>query len=1073
MAKNNKYQKKNRSRLFGGLVGLCLAGATLSTGIAGLASEKARMFIADTAKKAVDKNTYIQAFDDVVGWGQSIVDNLKGKGISANIPAGVTDENVQDSEIPADVQSNSETTTGVTQSNTNASTAGAVENNQNVGNEVDSIAKNIAESAHDNSQKLGETDLINKSNEQLKSDIYKKVQELLQGNSSLSRFSTQFDTIDEVKSIMEKTLAEKNGETSTITTPSLYDYKNFSDEISTNKEFNKAINIAISNYSMLNSVEQKTENDKTGDITPIEEIESDIERETPDQGTYVQAYDTQRSQVKVGLAGALVGVGLASFAVFELLKRRLAKGSEARKSETRFYMGQRNVRSAEKLSRIEQEIDSRNKKIRSLKEKNVRSNNKINNSVRDLKIQTQLKKIAKLEKKESKLEEKCYRASKYSADKNKETNYKYLKRYTSRAFNLELNSFVNRVRGKKRRTFFNNESRLGLETYANVLKAGNYFAKYKISNKSRDLKKLIKHLNNLSEQQRKLIFDPHVYFAESIDMKGFQQKEEFGRLIIKETDKNHRGTNSNDNYAVPRLPLSMDRYFQTPDTLPEKEYHVFRNMFNKLHKQFPNAEKGTIYTTISYQYTGNAGEIKTSTYHFAFNNKKASKMFKDMIISKVGSLSNLKHVEVSETTVTPYTIKENTKIFAGENKEKSGPNYGGTIEQFKFEYALNKQIKLLEELRKLNQTFTKVDMADNLVARQLSGRESLLDGKNKMDLIAEKKVGFFKRKSIERKARKQIEKEYKERNEQLLNQSIASQNSELNNQSAISDPQLAAFIEEREMDLGIRSKKAKKEQKKAKKEQEKLKRKNKKEKNVQEPKTVEQPVQEQTTNSATKPAPSVQKTKQPEAVAKPVQEPKINKVPETKPTKSVEQEEHKVANKKVITKTEPEQPSIDIPPYNPPLVDTTARIKDEFDDMFVEGTVVEYDPKIPTDFNTKVKSPWDSAVVTAEVVDEKKEEQLYINNELKKIEEKLLLEQENNKLKEKIAKLQKSVAQNETTKKSSKKKVLSPKVENTVSAPTIQTATAAPDRTKKSNSTQSKTKTQTSGTKKPTDEMEP
>lgn len=1050
MGKNNKFQKKNRGRLFGRFVAFCLGGATIGTGIAGLASENARIFISDTAKKAVDKNTYIQAFDDVVGWGQSVVEALRNKGYSANYNSEKNKIEIEgkvgkQKDFGFSTENNSPSLDGnVSEGEVSGDTA---QQERTTGNKVDEVARDLAESAIDNSQKLGETDLANKTIGELKSEIYNRVKSLLQENENLSNFGSQFKTNDQIIAILEKTIAEKNGQTIESEAPSLYDFINFSDTVAKDEEFNKSIQRVISNYSLLQGATEKAEKDAQGDATPTEEISKDIEEKTPEKNPSVQAYDTQRSQVKLGLAGALAGVGIASFAVFEYLKRRIAKGSTARKSETRFYMGQNNVSSARKLSKVEHEIDKRNKKMRSLTEKKVRNGDSNSKSkLLDLKINRQLKKIAKLEKKEEKLEAKCYRATKFSADKNKETDFKQLKRFSRRALNLELNSFVNRTRGKKRKNFFSDEDKFGIETYANIMKAANYYAKYKTSNRSTHLKKLIKHLNGLSQQQRKLIFDPHVYFAESVDMTGFQQKQEYGKLIIKELDSKHRGKNSTDITAVPRLPLSMDRYFETPTSLPDREYYLFRDMFNKLHKQYPNVEKGTVYTTVSYQYKDYNGNIQSEAYHFAFNNKKAAKTFKNMIVSKVGTLANLTHVEVSETTVTPYTIKENTKIFAAENKGKSGPNIGGTINDFKFEYAYNKTKKLLEEMKVMNLNFLKVDKADNLVARQLSGTEELVNGKNKYELLREKKIGFFKRKMVEHKIRRQIEKEYK-------NPKISDEETfeEISNER---DPQLVQLIENREIDLGLRKrtkkgklKSAAKEAKKAKKKAEKTK---KAEANVtakQKPVQVSVPQQ-----TAEKPKQPVSKpaTMAPKTVAKPAQTVATpapqNKVVECKVEKQETKKqpvpaEHKVANKKVISNTETAEFNFNFPPYNPPPTGE-CRIRDPYDEAFVEGEIVNAPP---VDLNAKVVNNLDTTWVEAEIVDEEKEKLEYEREQLKKIEEKLILGKEVEDLKKQIIKLQKSAdvqeAKSPEKKATTKKALTQEKVKTTISSSAVQTKT--------------------------------
>lgn len=1051
MGKNNKFQKKNRGRLFGRFVAFCLGGATIGTGIAGLASENARIFISDTAKKAVDKNTYIQAFDDVVGWGQSVVEALRNKGYSANY-------NSEKNKIEIEGKVGEQKDFGFSTENNSPSLDGNVsegeisgdtaQQERTAGNKVDEVARDLAESAIDNSQKLGETDLANKTIGELKSEIYNRVKSLLQENENLSNFGSQFKTNDQIIAILEKTIAEKNGQTIESEAPSLYDFINFSDTVAKDEEFNKSIQRVISNYSLLQGAIEKAEKDAQGDATPIEDIIADIDTRVPEKNPSVQAYDTQRSQVKLGLAGALAGVGIASFAVFEYLKRRIAKGSTARKSETRFYMGQNNVSSARKLSKVEHEIDKRNKKMRSLTEKKVRNGDSNSKSkLLDLKINRQLKKIAKLEKKEEKLEAKCYRATKYSADKNKETDFKQLKRFSRRALNLELNSFVNRTRGKKRRNFFSDEDKFGIETYANIMKAANYYAKYRTSNRSTHLKKLIKHLNGLSQQQRKLIFDPHVYFAESVDMTGFQQKQEYGKLIIKELDSKHRGKNSTDITAVPRLPLSMDRYFETPTSLPDREYYLFRDMFNKLHKQYPNVEKGTVYTTVSYQYKDYNGNIQSEAYHFAFNNKKAAKTFKNMIVSKVGTLANLTHVEVSETTVTPYTIKENTKIFAAENKGKSGPNIGGTINDFKFEYAYNKTKKLLEEMKAMNLNFLKVDKADNLVARQLSGTEELVNGKNKYELLREKKIGFFKRKMVEHKIRKQIEKEYK-------NPKISDEETfeEISNER---DPQLVQLIENREIDLGLRKrtkkgKSAAKEAKEAKKAKKKAEKTKKAEANViakQKPVQVSVPQQ-----TAEKPKQPVSKpaTMAPKTVAKPAQTVATpapqNKVVERKVEKQETKKqpvpaEHKVANKKVISNTETAEFNFNFPPYNPPPTGE-CRIRDPYDEAFVEGEVVNAPP---VDLNAKVVNNLDTTWVEAEIVDEEKEKLEYEREQLKKIEEKLILGKEVEDLKKQIIKLQKSAdvqeAKSPEKKATTKKALTQEKVKTTISSSAVQTET--------------------------------
>ncbi len=1051
MGKNNKFQKKNRGRLFGRFVAFCLGGATIGTGIAGLASENARIFISDTAKKAVDKNTYIQAFDDVVGWGQSVVEALRNKGYSANY-------NSEKNKIEIEGKVEEQKDFGFSTENNSPSLDGNVsegeisgdtaQQERTAGNKVDEVARDLAESAIDNSQKLGETDLANKTIGELKSEIYNRVKSLLQENENLSNFGSQFKTNDQIIAILEKTIAEKNGQTIESEAPSLYDFINFSDTVAKDEEFNKSIQRVISNYSLLQGAIEKAEKDAQGDATPIEDIIADIDTRVPEKNPSVQAYDTQRSQVKLGLAGALAGVGIASFAVFEYLKRRIAKGSTARKSETRFYMGQNNVSSARKLSKVEHEIDKRNKKMRSLTEKKVRNGDSNSKSkLLDLKINRQLKKIAKLEKKEEKLEAKCYRATKYSADKNKETDFKQLKRFSRRALNLELNSFVNRTRGKKRKNFFSDEDKFGIETYANIMKAANYYAKYRTSNRSTHLKKLIKHLNGLSQQQRKLIFDPHVYFAESVDMTGFQQKQEYGKLIIKELDSKHRGKNSTDITAVPRLPLSMDRYFETPTSLPDREYYLFRDMFNKLHKQYPNVEKGTVYTTVSYQYKDYNGNIQSEAYHFAFNNKKAAKTFKDMIVSKVGTLANLTHVEVSETTVTPYTIKENTKIFAAENKGKSGPNIGGTINDFKFEYAYNKTKKLLEEMKVMNLNFLKVDKADNLVARQLSGTEELVNGKNKYELLREKKIGFFKRKMVEHKIRKQIEKEYK-------NPKISDEETfeEISNER---DPQLVQLIENREIDLGLRKrtkkgKSAAKEAKEAKKAKKKAEKTKKAEANVtakQKPVQVSVPQQtaEKPKQPVSKPATMAPKTvaKPAQTVATPVPQNKVveRKVEKQETKKQPVPAEHKVANKKVISNTETTEFNFNFPPYNPPPTGE-CRIRDPYDEAFVEGEVVNAPP---VDLNAKVVNNLDTTWVEAEIVDEEKEKLEYEREQLKKIEEKLILGKEVEDLKKQIIKLQKSADVQEAKspeKKATTKKVLTQeKVKTTISSSAVQTET--------------------------------
>lgn len=1048
MGKNNKFQKKNRGRLFGRFVAFCLGGATIGTGIAGLASENARIFISDTAKKAVDKNTYIQAFDDVVGWGQSVVEALRNKGYSANYNSEKNKIEIEgkvgeQKDFGFSTENNSPSLDGnVSEGEVSGDTA---QQERTAGNKVDEVARDLAESAIDNSQKLGETDLANKTIGELKSEIYNRVKSLLQENENLSNFGSQFKTNDQIIAILEKTIAEKNGQTIESEAPSLYDFINFSDTVAKDEKFNKSIQRVISNYSLLQGAIEKAEKDAQGDATPIEDIIADIDTRVPEKNPSVQAYDTQRSQVKLGLAGALAGVGIASFAVFEYLKRRIAKGSTARKSETRFYMGQNNVSSARKLSKVEHEIDKRNKKMRSLTEKKVRKGDS-KSKLLDLGINRQLKKIAKLEKKEEKLEAKCYRATKYSADKNKETDFKQLKRFSRRALNLELNSFVNRTRGKKRKNFFSDEDKFGIETYANIMKAANYYAKYRTSNRSTHLKKLIKHLNGLSQQQRKLIFDPHVYFAESVDMTGFQQKQEYGKLIIKELDSKHRGKNSTDITAVPRLPLSMDRYFETPTSLPDREYYLFRDMFNKLHKQYPNVEKGTVYTTVSYQYKDYNGNIQSEAYHFAFNNKKAAKTFKNMIVSKVGTLANLTHVEVSETTVTPYTIKENTKIFAAENKGKSGPNIGGTINDFKFEYAYNKTKKLLEEMKVMNLNFLKVDKADNLVARQLSGTEELVNGKNKYELLREKKIGFFKRKMVEHKIRRQIEKEYK-------NPKISDEETfeEISNER---DPQLVQLIENREIDLGLRKrtkkgklKSAAKEAKKAKKKAEKTK---KAEANVtakQKPVQVSVPQQ-----TAEKPKQPVSKpaTMAPKTVAKPAQTVATpapqNKVVERKVEKQETKKqpvpaEHKVANKKVISNTETAEFNFNFPPYNPPPTGE-CRIRDPYDEAFVEGEIVNAPP---VDLNAKVVNNLDTTWVEAEIVDEEKEKLEYEREQLKKIEEKLILGKEVEDLKKQIIKLQKSAdvqeAKSPEKKTTTKKALTQEKVKTTISSSAVQTKT--------------------------------
>ncbi|MDY3659081.1 MAG: hypothetical protein SO085_02550 [Eubacteriales bacterium] len=1058
MGKNNKYQKKNRSRLFGRFVAFCLGGATIGTGIAGLASENARIFISDTATKIGDKNTYIQAFEDVVGWGQSVVEVLRNKGYSANYNSeknkieieGKIDEQ---KDFGFSTENNSPSLDGnVSESKISGDTA---QQGRTAGNKVDEVARDFAESATDNSQKLGETDLTNKTIDELKSEIYNRVKSLLKENENLSRFGSQFETDDQIIAILEKTIAEKNKQTIESEAPSLYDFINFSDTVAKDEEFNKSIQRAISNYSLLQGATEKAEKDAQGDATPTEEISKDIEEKTPEKNPSVQAYDTQRSQVKLGLAGALAGVGIASFAVFEYLKRRIAKGSTARKSETRFYMGQNNVSSARKLSKVEHEIDKRNKKIRSLTEKKVRKGDS-KSKLLDLGINRQLKKIAKLEKKEEKLEAKCYRATKYSADKNKETDFKQLKRFSRRALNLELNSFVNRTRGKKRKNFFSDEDKFGIETYANIMKSANYYAKYRTSNRSTHLKKLIKHLNGLSQQQRKLIFDPHVYFAESVDMTGFQQKQEYGKLIIKELDPKHRGKNSTDITAVPRLPLSMDRYFKTPTSLPDKEYYLFRDMFNKLHKQYPNVEKGTVYTTVSYQYKDYNGNIQSEAYHFAFNNKKAAKTFKGMIVSKVGTLANLTHVEVSETTVTPYTIKENTKIFAAENKNKSGPNIGGTINDFKYEYAYNKTKKLLEELKAMNNVFSKVDKADNLVARRLSGTDELVNGKNKYELLREKKIGFFRRKILEHKARKQIEKEYK--NPKISDEETFEEISDER------DPRLVQIIENREIDLGLRkrTKKGKlesvaKEAKKAKKKAEKAKKKAEKTKKPEANVTakqkpvqvsVTQPTEEKPKQPVSKPETMAPKTvaRPEQTVATPAPQNKVveRKAEEQETPKQPVPAEHKVANKKVFSNTETTEDNFNFPPYNPPPTGE-CKIRDPYNEAFVEGEVVNAEDGTPVDLSARAVNNFETTYVDAEVVDEEKEKLEYEREQLKNIKEKLELGKEVEDLKKQIRKLQKSADAQESKspeKKATTKKALTQeKVKTTISSSAVQTET--------------------------------
>ncbi len=497
---------------------------------------------------------------------------------------------------------------------------------------VGSILDDIKDNANDTAGTTDEIDWSKEPPQQWIDNIVLKTQNILLNCDALKGLISHFDTEAEVKEILVRSLAEKNGEA--YTGSAEYSMRMLS-EIANNEEFTNEANFCVNRYELFTNAQgEVAENEKGDSITSNPEKDGNSSSST----SKASAYDEKRIDFWAIVASLGVAVLAAATIATIMAKRTLTRGRTIRIAGTRYNLGKTSTYDARKLSRINKKIEKRNKKAKKLEIKLAKTNK--NKEATRKSLTNRIKRLSEtslstksLYKTKERLERKCY----YDCF-NSNHNPKFLKSYAERAI-----AGVRLLGGRNKEYFSqNNPHAPTSKDYLTLMKGLRYYAMAEIAKNNDHANRSNKYLSKAKEllKQAKIQDLENIYYGSQ------------NTLQLPDLDK--------------PIPVFPERFFSAP-SLSADDAKEMQEYFDEVLRINPNLERNANYEVISFK----VGDREES-FCYGMDNLEGANLIREKLITLIPNEATevkfSKIVQAPRKIYTPQVITYNMETENGKIK---------------------------------------------------------------------------------------------------------------------------------------------------------------------------------------------------------------------------------------------------------------------------------------------------------------------------------------------------------------------------------------------------------------------